>query len=460
MSIDRFTGSTVARQFRYEAPVTRVALLAALAFTGCVTTSGTKLTPREQALVFLQKGDGKSALPLLTDLARKSPNDLDLARLVAEAHVKSDDTQDFLKSLEKQDTAIAHYQQGLVRFSRTAEASDAALAHFRRAIELDPSQPEYRYRLGIGLLESEQFAAARVELQAAVDAAPQRSGWYLPLAKARFRTGDTKGAVDGVRTAILGNPTPNEVKLARALMEQIADPFSHFPRSARPQLEQAIQWLEVADMPQQAIVELEELLHDFPDEAILHALLGLSYGRIDDAGRAIDELKRAVELAPEDGKNHLYLAQLYEGHQRAQTAEEHYRKALEKNPVLDEAWLKMGDLSFERQDYVSARQQYAVAAHLVPDSEAARGKLALMYQLDGNWPAAVKEIQAILDRDPENMEFTLRLGLIHMEHFLKARTAEERETAATQARKYLSKVLEAQPENALASRAVERLNLK
>jgi hypothetical protein len=58
------------------------------------------------------------------------------------------------------------------------------------------------------------------------------------------------------------------------------------------------------------------------------------------------------------------------------------------------------------------------------------------------------------------MEFTLRLGLIHMEHFLKARTAEERETAATQARKYLSKVLEAQPENALASRAVERLNLK
>lgn len=436
------------------------ALLAALAFTGCVTTSAAKLSPREQALVDLQKGDGKAALPVLTQLARQSPRDLELARLVAEAHVKAGDTQDFLQALEQQDTAVSHYQQGLVRFSRTAEASSTALAHFRRAMELDPSQPEYQYRLGLGLLESEQFADARRELEAAVAAAPDRSSWYLPLAKARFRTGDTRGAIDGVRTAITGNPTPNEVKLARALMEQIADPFSHFPRAARPRLEQAIQWLDVADVPQQAIIELEELLHDFPDEAIVHALLGLAYGRIDDTGRAIDELKRAVELAPDDGKNHLYLAQLYEGHQRNQTAEEHYLRALEKNPVLVEAWLKLGDLAFERQDYVAARKDYAVAAHLTPDSEAARGKLALVYQLDGNWPAAARELQAVLERDPENLEFTLRLGVLHMEHFLKARTSDERDTAATQARKYLSKVLDAQPENALASRALERLKLK
>lgn len=436
------------------------ALLAALAFTGCVTTSSAKLTPREQALIDLQKGDGQAALPVLTKLARQAPGDLDLARLVAEAHVKAGDTQEFLQALEKQDTAISHYQQGLVRFSRTAEASSTALSHFRRAMELDPSQPEYQYRLGLGLLESEQFADARKELEAAVAAAPERTGWYLPLAKARFRTGDTRGAIEGVRTCITGNPTPNEVKLARALMEQIADPFSHFPRAARPRLEQAIQWLDVADVPQQAIIELEELLLDFPDEAIVHALLGLAYGRIDDAGRAIDELKRAVELAPDDGKNHLYLAQLYEGHQRGKIAEEHYLKALEKNPVLDEAWLKLGDLAMERQDLVTARQDFAVAAHLSPDNGEARARLAAIYQQDGNWPAAARELQAMLDRDPENLEFSLRLGVLHLDHFLKAKGPDERDAAATQARKYLSKVLEAQPDNALASRALERLNVK
>ena len=50
--------------------------------------------------------------------------------------------------------------------------------------------------------------------------------------------------------------------------------------------------------------------------------------------------------------------------------------------------------------------------------------------------------------------------MLHLDHFLKAKGPDERDAAATQARKYLSKVLEAQPDNALASRALERLNVK
>lgn len=434
----------------------------ALVFAGCVTTgaNGRPLTPREEAQVLLQRGDGVKAVPLLTGLFAKSPDDLTLARMLAEAHVKAGSTEAFLATLAGQDTAIAHYQQGLVRFARADEASGEAITHFRRAAELAPDEPEFRYRLGVALLESEQFEPAHAELEAAVKAAGERSSWFLPLAKARYRTGDSRGAVEAVRTAILGNPTPADVKLARGLMEQLADPFSHFPRSARPQLEQAIQWLEVADVPQQAIVQLEELLRDHPDEAILHALLGLSWARLDDAGRAVEELKRAIELAPDDGKNHLYLAEIYEGRQRIKNAEEHYRKALDRNPVLDQAWMKLGDLSLNRQDYVTARQQFGVAVHLSPENPSARGKLALVYQLDGNWPAAAKELQAVLDRDPENLEFMLRLGVLHTERFTKARTDAEKSDASGEASKWLQKVLDQQPENAIASRALERLKVR
>lgn len=433
-----------------------------LVFAGCVTTSasGRPLTPREEAQVLLQRGDGAKAVPILNELVGKAPADLTLARMLAEAHVKAGTADTFLATLAGRDTAIAHYQQGLVRFSRSSEASAEAITHFRRAAELEPGEPEYRYRLGVALVESEQFEPARVELEAAAKAAGDRTAWYLPLAKARYRTGDSKSAVEAVRIAILGDPTPADVKLARALMEQIADPFARFPRSARPQLEQAIQWLEVADVPQQAIVQLEELLRDHPDEAILHALLGLSWARLDDAGRAVDELKRAIELAPDDGKNHLYLAELYEGRQRVKNAEEHYKKALERNPVLEQAWLKLGDLSLDRQDYVTARQQFSVATHLVPESAPARGKLALVYQLDGNWPAAARELQSVLDREPENLEFMLRLGVLHTERYTKARTEAERTDASTEASKWLEKVLEQQPENALASRALERLKVR
>lgn len=439
----------------------RLRVWALLAVSGCVTTGATggRLSPREEAQVLLQRGEGQKALALLEDLQEKAPADLGLARMVAEAHVKAGSADAFLARLGKQDTALSHYQQGLVRFAKASEASGPAIESFRRAVALDPSEPEYRYRLGVALLESEQYEPARTELEAVVPKS-ERPSWFLPLAKARYRAGDNAGAVEAVRTVVQGQPSPAEVKTARALMDQIADPFSSFPRSGRAQLEQAIQWLEVADVPQQAIVQLEELLRDHPDEAILHSLLGLSWARLDDAGRAVEELKRAIELAPGDGKNHLYLAQLYETRQRAKNAEEHFLKALERNPVLEEAWLKLGELALARQDYVAARRHFEVASRLVPESAPVRGKLALVHQLEGNWPAADKELKAVVDKDPENLEFMLRLGVLHTERFTKARTDSEKEQAASEASRWLQKVLEAQPENAIASRALARLKLR
>ncbi len=437
-------------------------LLGLAFFSGCVTTSGARarLTPREEAVVFLQRGEGAKALPLLVELQQKAPTDLALARLVAEAHVKGGTADAFLATLTPQDTAMSHYQQGLVRFARASDASAPAIANFKRAAALAPAEPEFRYRLGVALLESEQYEPARIELEAAVKEAGDRPSWFLPLAKVRYRTGDNPGAVEAIRAVVTQGATPADVKVARALMDQIADPFSGLPRSARAQLEQAIEWLEVGDVPQQAIVQLEELLRDHPDEAIIHALLGLSWARLDDAGRGVEALKRAIELAPTDGKNHFYLAQIYETRQRTKNAEEHYKLALDRNPVLDEAWLKLGDSALNRQDYLTAKKNFEVAVRLVPQSAPARGKLALVHQLDGNWPAADKELRVVLDKDPENLEFMLRLGVLHTERFTRSKSNTEKEEASTEATVWLNKVLEAQPENAIASRALARLKIR
>jgi tetratricopeptide (TPR) repeat protein len=344
-----------------------------------------------------------------------------------------------------------------VRFADAAQASGPAIDEFRRAVALAPDEPEFHYRLGVALLESEQYDDALRSLQKATELAPERTGWALPLAKAKARTGDHAGAVAAIRTVVLGEPSAAEVKTAVALMDQIADPFATFPTAAKPQLEQALQWLQLADVPQQAIVHLEQILRDYPDLAVVHALLGLAYGRIDDAGRAVDEFKRAIELAPEDGKNHFYLAELYLARQRPKNAEEHYLKAVEKNPVLADAWVRLGDLALERNDLAGARKDFQVVVRLRPEDPAARGKLALVYQLEGDWPAADRELKAVLAREPDNLEFTLRLGVLHTERFTRAKTSAEREEAAKEAARWLEKVLEAQPENAIASRALERV---
>lgn len=438
--------------------MTRGLLMLLLLFAACVTTSTkTVLSPREQAMVALQKGNAAEAVRVLEPLRREAPNDLDLARAWAEANVKNGTGQQVLAEAATQDTAVAHYTRGLILFSNAREAGASAVDAFRKAVEKAPQEGELHYRLGIALLESEQFEPARESLAAAIERTPGKTSWHLAYAKALHRVGRSKDAIASVRTVVTGECTVQEAATARALMDEIADPFAGFPKSARPKLDQALGWMQVADVPQQAITELEDIAREFPDLGVVHALLGLAAARVDDAGRAIEELKRAIELSPDDGKAYLYLADLYTARQRGSQAKDLYEKALEKNPTLDDAWFKLGDAALERQELEKARTAFRTAARLKPDNWFSRGKLALVYQLESNWPAADRELKAELEQRPDNLEAALRLGLLHTEKYLKVKTPAEKQAAQTEASKWLEQVLEAQPENALASRALERV---
>jgi tetratricopeptide (TPR) repeat protein len=433
-----------------------------LGLLACVTTDSSGLgpvTPKERAAIALQRGDTTEAIRLLETLRVEAPGDLDVARAWVEAHVKAGSATTLLTRLTDSKDATIQYARGLVLYSNARDATGPAIEAFERAIVLSPRAGELHYRLGLALLESEKFAPAQEALARAVELFPQKTGWQLPLAKALHRTGRTKDAIAAVRRVVTEDCTPQEAATAKALMEEIADPFAGFPKAARPRLDQALTWLQVADVPQQAMTELEELLREYPDLGVLHALLGLAAARVEDAGRAIEELKRAIELSPEDGKAYLYLADLYGARQRSTQAKELYEKALEKNPCLEDAWFKLGDVALERQELGKAMVAFRTASRLRPDDWPARGKLALVHQLESNWPAADREIKAELARNPDNLEATLRLGLLHTEKYLKAKAANERQAARTEATKHLEKVLEQQPENALASRALERVKL-
>lgn len=427
-------------------------------FCSCVTVTGQEnFTPKERAALALQRGKASEALTLLDPLRRSAPDDLELARAWAEAHVKNGSQAAALEALGTQDSAAAHYTRGLLLFSDAKHAGGAAVESFRKAVAKAPNEAELHYRLGLALLESEQDEPARQSLETALSLAPQRTGWRLPYAKALHRAGRSKDAIAALREVVVSDCTAQEASTARALMDEIADPFAGFPKAAKPKLDQALGWLQVADVPQQAMSELEEIVREYPDLGVVHALLGLAAARVDDAGRAIEELKRAIELSPDDGKPYLYLADFYWGRQRTGQAKELYEKALEKNPTLDDAWMRLGDGALDRQDYERARQAFRTASRLQPDSWPARGKFAAVLQLESNFLGADRELKLELERHPENLEAVLRLGLLHTEKYLKAKGDQERQAARAEATKWLEKLLEEQPENALASRALERV---
>ncbi|ATB47670.1 tetratricopeptide repeat protein [Corallococcus macrosporus] len=447
-------------------PWIRAAVLGVGLLAGCSTTSANSAKerptdPLSQARAYLDEHQPTKALGLLTELHRKSPEDLDVARSLTEAQVKAGQTDAWIAELQKRiaagERAVDQYMLGLALFSRARDAGAPSVAAFERAVDLSPDTAEFHYRLGLARLESEQYTEALGPLRRATTLAPDRTAWRLPLAKALHRTGDAPGAVEALGAVVRGQPTPAEVTTARALMEQIADPFSGFPKAAEAKLEEGLRYLNDLDAPQHAILAFEEILLDYPDVAVVHALLGLAYQRLDDAGRAVDEFKQAIERAPRDGKNHLYLGELYLSRQRPDAARTSFEKAVSLHPLLETAWFHLGDLLLERRDLKAARESFTVATSLSPDNVAMRGKLALVYQLDGDFAAAERELRHVVEKDPENMEFSLRLGLLYTEQAMKASRPEARKTAASEAEHWLMKVLETQPENAVASRALQQL---
>lgn len=432
----------------------RHALAAALLLAACATQAPA-LAPRDEARRLLGTQAWPEAVKLLEQLHRDAPSDVELARLLAEAHVKNGSGATFLHRLEGREDAIACFQRGLVRFATTREAGSPAIEEFRKAVRAAPREPEFHYRLGLALLESEADSEARAELESAVTLAPTHPGWFLPLAKARGRLGDVDGAVEALHRVLDAGPTEAEVATARALMDQLAS--SRLPETVRARFEQGLQWLQVADVPQQAIVAFEEVLQDFPDLPEVHAVLGLAYLRIDDGARAVDELQRAIELAPKDGRPHLYLGQLYLGKQRTAQAREQLEKAVALNPLLDEAWTALGDLALDRRDGAEAKRCYRTWVSLSPRAFPPRGKLALVLQQESDWAGAQRQLEQALEHEPENAEVWLRLGLLHTDHAQHAKASTEREAARTQGVRWLQKVLEQQPENAMASQALSLL---
>jgi len=220
-----------------------------------------------------------------------------------------------------------------------------------------------------------------------------------------------------------------------------------------------MQWLNASDSPQQAIVALEELLLEYPDLGGAHALLGLAFHRLDDAGRAVDEFRRAAELSPGDARPHQYLAVLWQGRQRDQAARESLERALERDPLLDDAWMRLGDLALSRGDTATALRCFRILTHLLHDSPGSHSRLALVMQLEGDFPAADAALQRALVLTPDSPDLQLRMGQLHTERSRAARNATERTAHRAEAERWINKVLEAQPDNAAAAQALEALRV-
>lgn len=441
------------------------ALTSCLLLGACATTQGNAAggaSDAERGIALLRDGQAEASLVHLGRAHAAAPDDLDLARALTEAQVRAGRTSTFLDELSRRpSTPVVQYMRGLALFTRAADAAGPAIDAFRAAAEGAPGRAELHHRLGVALLESEQVSEALEPLKQAVTLEPQTARFRLPLAKALAQAGAREEAIAQLNALVRAEPPPSarDVETARKLMDLVADPYGTLPASVRPKIEEALSSLQERDQPQPAIVAFEEVLRDFPDLAVVHALVGLAWLRLDDAGRAIERLTRAAELAPWDGHNRFYLGNVYAARQRKAQAVEEWRRAVALHPLLDEAWIGIGSAAMENGALDEAAEAFRIAAALDQKNPMVFGRLAAAHHLAGRTAEAERALDRALALAPDSADINLSMGLLLVERAATLR-GEARAPVAERARTLLQKVLTLQPDNLAASKALEQLTAR
>ena len=358
-------------------------------------------------------------------------------------------------SARSPDDGYGWYALGLCRFAAGDEKG--SVAALERAAALLPDEPDAQYRLGVALFNSERFAEARGPLERAVQGNPRSARYRVPLASCLDRLGLRREAVAQLAPIPDLGPTPEEARLAMQTSRVLTEPFRGIPQEARAQLELALGYL-LRDAPGLAVAPLEELLQKLPDLGAAHALLGLAAQRLDEGGRAVTELHRAAELSPDAPQPHVYLAEFYAGHGRADEAQKEYEAALLRDPLDVTTLRKLGLLALDRPGGAAAAiPPLRRAVALVPEDDAtqlllARAELTLPDQA----PAGRARLERLAEKRPEDPEVLLRLALV-LADARAQETGPAREATTRRALELTHKVLSLQPDNSAASRLLTTL---
>jgi tetratricopeptide (TPR) repeat protein len=349
------------------------------------------------------------------------------------------------------DNPFHAYGLAITAYATTTARADEALGLLEQAEARRPDLSDLPYRRGVILLDAERFEEAREALEGAL-AIEDRARYRAPLALALYQAGAAEESLDVLRGLLALEPTPREVELARQVAERISDPFRSFPDAARGRVERAIAWLEHADVPQNAIDLLREVLLEYPEAAMVHSVLGLAYQRVDAGGEAFIHLQRAVELEPDLALPRLYLANFMLGRERYEDARQGYLAALERNPLLIEAHAALGRMASDRGDLAEATRHLRAWTLLAPRQTGPRLELSRMLAISGDLDGAQRVLEEVLDLEEENLEAHLSLGAIYARRRATAGTDAERAAYARAGRRHIEKVLEVQPDNPAARR--------
>ncbi len=185
-----------------------------------------------------------------------------------------------------------------------------------------------------------------------------------------------------------------------------------------------------------SLEHLAEIRRDSPMAQVDRVLeaslyyLGVNYIKLDQADKAIQVLSEALHIDGTDADAFYQLGAAFAVKGEHERSIEAYQSAIRFVPDFIEAYQAMaesygalgmsdhalyahGMLSFSAKDYRQAQQDLELAAQGLPDFTPVFLGLALTYEQQGDLQLAMKNVERVLELEPDNFNANVIFGRIH-----------------------------------------------
>jgi len=156
-----------------------------------------------------------------------------------------------------------------------------------------------------------------------------------------------------------------------------------------------------------ALIILEKMKEENPEDANAHYLLGIVYLRKMMLPEAIEALTKTTELSPSFAGAYHELGLCYQQQKEFEKALQYYEKAIELEPNSVESIYNRGLILFELNRVPEALTYFEKALELRPDDPEFLEMAGRCYIHQGDFPKAIEYLEGARDKhiDPEKKEF-------------------------------------------------------
>ncbi|MFZ5619796.1 MAG: tetratricopeptide repeat protein [Pseudomonadota bacterium] len=407
-----------------------------------------------QASMLLREGKSDEALALAEAVVKEDPGHGPAAGLLASLYEQAGRVADAEKVLVAAVGTVDEpipLKMHLAQLYAREKKNDAAEAVLRELISARPEELSYRAQLAQFLVQTGQIDKAEAVLRDAVEADPNEARRYLMLADLLVKKEDTGAAAEYLRQSIARKPELSDLRLGLAQLyehdkkledaQQVyADMIAHYGdepaglqarnrlathAAAAGDMDRARKLVEevLAKNPKDgdalvmkgrmdmenkdydaAVASFRTVLKDQPDSVPVLHLLAEAQLRKGDTELAGDNLRRAVEVAPQNVSARVKYARFLIARKELVRALEQIDYVLERDPANVEAVTAKSELLAAKGDLAAVKEQLARLKEAAPDSTDASLRLARVHLAEGDAAAALAEVDSVLARDAKNVQ--------------------------------------------------------